>query len=167
MGVNWAFSAEELRVLAAVGGATLPPILADEDSALAEAVATRSLVAHGLLVVGDDQPLALAPGAAHRLRPLLEADTMAEVELDGQPIQRHVLLGRRDGPKLVMREREPQVWVLDRTEESVGTVLGRLLEDHAPAGGEVRWWHAGVPGVWRSGDPAERGGAEAPRRLVP
>src|SRR5579862_3699620 len=108
MGATWAFSAEELRVLASVAGAVLPPTLADEDGDLAEAVATRSLVAHGLLVLGEDPPVALAPGAADRLRPLLEADTVVEVELDENPTQRHVVLGRRDGPKLVLREREPE-----------------------------------------------------------
>ena len=134
IGASWAFSAEELRVLAALSGATLPPALANEDSALAEAVATRSLVAHGLLVLADDPPLALAPGAANRLRPLLDADTVAEIELDGRPIQRQVVLGRLGGAKLVLREREPEVWVVDRTDESLEDVLWRLLEEHAPAG---------------------------------
>ena len=136
IGASWAFSAEELRVLAAVSGATLPPTLADDDTALAGAVATRSLVAHGLLILADDAPMALAPGAANRLRPLLEADTAAEIELDVRPIRRHVVLGRPGATKLVLREREPEVWVVDRTDDSLEDVLWRLLEEHAPAGPE-------------------------------
>ncbi len=145
MGATWAFSAEELQVLAAVSGAVLPPTLAGGDGALAETVATRSLVARGLLVLGDDPPVALAPGAADRLGPLFEADAVAEIELGGRAIQRYVVLGRQDGPKVTLHEREPQVWVVDRSDESFGSLLWRLLEEQAPAGPEPTGTRLEVP----------------------
>ena len=129
---RWALSIEELRVIGLVTSATLPPLLrvdlADDDLVLTEAVATRSLLAHGLAVQTDEGGIALAPGAATYLAPLLAPAVVAEVEVDTGQRSNHVVFAGDDGVVLALHERELDIWSVERPEGSLASVVWGLIE---------------------------------------
>lgn len=131
---RWALSVDELRVIALVTGTALPPRLRsdldDDDLALIEPVAIRSLVAHGLAVLTDEPGVALAPGAANRLAPLLAPIAVAEVdvEVDGTEPRHHVVVAGERGEVLALHERELDIWSVERPEVPLSEVVWELLE---------------------------------------
>lgn len=131
---GWALTVEELRVVGLIAGVSLPPILDlqldDEETALAETFATRSLVARGMAVLADEPSFALAPGAAVHLAPLLAPATVVEVVVDlgaGEP-SRHVVVSDRAGGVLTLGQRELDIWRVDRHDAPFADVVWSLLE---------------------------------------
>lgn len=131
---GWALTVEELRVVGLMAGVSLPSMLdlelGDEDTALAEAFATRSLVARGLAVLDGEPGAALAPGAAAQLAPLLAPAIVVEVVVDvgvGEP-SRHVAVADQAGRVLSLGQRELDIWRVDRHDATLGGVVWSLLE---------------------------------------
>ncbi len=128
----WTLSADELRVVARITATVLPSMLridlGDDDVILAETVAARSLLAHGLAMPTDGHGIGLAPGAADQLAPLLAPVAVVEVELDaGQP-SRHVMVAAHDGAVLALHERELGVWRIDRISGALGAAVWDVVE---------------------------------------
>ncbi|HSV67587.1 MAG TPA: hypothetical protein VLJ59_17000 [Mycobacteriales bacterium] len=116
-GVPAALSSDELRALARVAGAVLPPELLDgwhrEDIAVADTVAVRSLLARGLLQLRPGG-VALTRAARGALDPLLDARALAGLSLLGRDgDERRQLVAESTAGTLLLTEREPDVWTLD------------------------------------------------------
>ena len=149
-GAPAALSSDELRALARVAGAVLPPELLDgwhrDDTAVADTVAVRSLLARGVLQLpaGCDG-VALTGAARGALGPLLDARALAGLSLltrDGQ--ERRRLVAESTAGTLLLTEREPDVWTLDPipgpAERAAAWLAAELLDDGprlAPGGGCV------------------------------
>lgn len=136
-------TADELRAIARLTGATLPGILLGyepSDEPAHDAVAVRSLLARGAVAFNRDgeRPLAeLTAPAREGLAPLLRADEVLEVDADGPAgSERHVLASARGTP-LRLSEAEPDVWVLTYGGD-LGDVLAHLVaalaDDNEPGG---------------------------------
>ncbi|MDQ2729797.1 MAG: hypothetical protein M3Y91_18515 [Actinomycetota bacterium] len=131
---GWALTVEELRVVGLIAGVSLPSMLdldlGDEDTALAEAFATRSLVARGLAVLDDKPSAALAPGAAAQLSPLLAPAVVVEVVVDvgADEPSRHVAVADQAGGVLSLGQRELDIWRVDRQDATLAGVVWSLLE---------------------------------------
>jgi len=144
-GVPAALSSDELRAMARVAGAVLPPELLDgwdrEDIAVADTVAVRSLLARGLLQLRPGG-VALTRAARGALDPLLDARALAGLSLlgrDGE--ERRQLVAESTAGTLLLTEREPDVWTLDPipgpAERAAAWLAADLLEEGvrpAPAG---------------------------------
>jgi hypothetical protein len=113
-------SADELRVLLRLAGATTLPLESDAEDGwaveVADAVATRGLLARGLAQLTGAQ-LRIAPGARTALLAVTPADRLVQVDLEISAqtdlgLGRHVFV-EGNGHALQLREREPDVWVAD------------------------------------------------------
>lgn len=136
-GVPAALSSDELRALARVAGAVLPPELLDgwhrDDVAVADTVAVRSLLARGLLQLRPGE-VALTRATRGGLDPLLDARALAGLHLlgrDGQ--ERRQVVAESTAGTLLLTEREPDVWTLDPipgpAERAAAWLAADLLED--------------------------------------
>jgi hypothetical protein len=118
-----ALSSDELRVLLRLAGATALPLEADPENCsptdIADVVAARSLLARGLAQLVGAQ-LRIAPGAHAALRPVTPADRVVQVDMEvSGELHRHLLIdGNNRG--LHLREREPDVWVVEQHADSSG-----------------------------------------------
>jgi hypothetical protein len=132
-----ALSSDELRALARVAGAVLPPELLEgwhpDDTAVADTVAVRSLLARGLLQLCPGR-VALTRAAASALDPLLDARALAGLSLlGGDREERRRLVAESATGTLLLTEREPDVWTLEEipgpVERAVGWLAADLLEE--------------------------------------
>jgi hypothetical protein len=134
-----ALSSDELRALARVAGAVLPPELLGgwhrDDSPVADTVAVRSLLARGMLQLRPGGGgVALTGAARGALDPLLDARALAGLSLltrDGQ--ERRRLVAESAAGTLLLTEREPDVWTLDPipgpTERAAAWLAADLLDE--------------------------------------
>lgn len=151
------YTTDQLCLLARLLGLPLPPSLhpqwTDGDELVADVVATRTLLATGVLAL---TPQRITKGAALRptaavaggLRAVRDATTVVEVSHTGPDgaTQRQVLAGH-DRAGLRLREREPDVWVLERA-ASVTALLDEVvagLTDGGAGAGRVALAHRLAP----------------------
>jgi hypothetical protein len=134
------YTTDQLFLLARVCAVPLPPSLhpqwTDGDELVADVVATRTLLAMGALaLVPGRAELRPTAAVAAALDPVREAVTVAEVSRTGRDgaTQRQVLVGHA-GAGLRLREREPEVWVLEPG-ASVGELLDEALAALTDGGG--------------------------------
>lgn len=128
-----ALSSDELRALARVAGAVLPPELLDgwhsDDTPVADTVAVRSLLARGVLQLHAGG-VALTGAVRVALDPLLQARALAGLTLlphDGP--ERRRLVAESAAGTLLLTEREPDVWTLDPIPGPVERATGWLAAD--------------------------------------
>ncbi len=133
--VPTALSSDELRAIARIAGATLPPSLtgynaADDDPAF-DAVAVRSLLARGVVAfaTGREGPAPeLTPDAQAVLDPLLVATTLVEFDRESPAgTERRVLATSADG-RLLLSEADTDVWVLAPGGDLVDVLAAVRLE---------------------------------------
>jgi hypothetical protein len=128
-------SVDELRVLLLLADATELPLASDTEDTrstdVADAVAARSLLARGLAHLVREQ-LRIAPGARAALTPVTPADRIVQVELEASgALHRHVF-AEGNGRALHLREREPDVWVVDPVAcGSMSKTVVDLVTSHA------------------------------------
>jgi hypothetical protein len=140
-----ALSSDELRALARVGGAVLPPELLDDwhadDTAVADVVAVRSLLARGMVQLRPGG-VVLTRAAGTALDALLHARALCGLGLlspDGE--ERRRLVAESGTGTLLLTEREPDVWTVDPipgpAERAAAWLATDLLEEGlrpAPSG---------------------------------
>jgi hypothetical protein len=131
-----AFSVDELRALARLSGAPLPPLLLDgwhaDDGAVADTVAVRSLLARGAVrLTGGARPtLALTTASRAEFAPLLAAEAYAELtHLPAGGVERRQIVVQGAGDTLLVAEREPDVWTLHRLPGSAEQAAAALAAD--------------------------------------
>ncbi len=170
------YSIDELRVLARLCVAPLPPALdpawSELDVPVADVVATRSLLARGAVLLDDGAADWLRPTDAVRrlFEPVRLARTVVDIERATTVAgQRWVLAGNPLATS-VFAEREPDIWqvrLLDRALAEVATgllgdVLDTLTSDADGAAFDLPPASAAAPGraptVDRFGQPALRSG---------
>lgn len=138
-------SSDELRVIARVAGTVLPPDLLDgwheDDTAVADTVAVRCLLARGMLQLRPGG-VALTRATGTALDPLLYARALGGLSLLGQEREeRRRLVAESATGTLLLTEREPDVWTLDPVPDPAEHVIAwlalELLEDtpHPAPGG--------------------------------
>jgi hypothetical protein len=136
-----ALSSDELCAAARLAGiaplALFAPGWAPEETGVAGAVAVRGLLARGLAVPSDTSGgPELTPAARTALEPLLDPETVVELQRDEGPAgrRRHVL-GETGERRVLAAERTPSIWDLMTAEEPAGTVVralaGPLIPDCA------------------------------------
>ena len=118
-----ALSVDELRVLLRLAGATALPLGTDLENNspndIADVVAARSLLARGLAQHVGAQ-LRIAPGARAALTPVTPADRVVQVDMEvSGELHRHLLIDGNNR-SLHLREREPDVWVVEQQRDSSG-----------------------------------------------
>ncbi|QXC61375.1 hypothetical protein KSP35_00520 [Aquihabitans sp. G128] len=128
-------SVDELRVLATLAGAVLPPVCdaGDEgESPAADLAAVRSLLARGWLDVADDATAGATDEVRHALGALVAPDLVVEVEVrrPDDLVRQALVLGPAGGRWL--REVLLGVWALEAV---TGDPLARL-DDLASLGSE-------------------------------
>jgi hypothetical protein len=147
-------SSDELRAAAHLSGHEPLPAFeewASSERRIADAVAVRGLLARGLAEVCAGSPvpgLRLTATAAHTLDPLLAAHTVIEVIVDASGRRRRLAADAPSG-SIVVTEREPALWQVQRTSAAaaatVADLASAILDGYADAElGQVEFTVDGV-----------------------